>query len=156
MPSRRDAIRMTPEEIADYLGSQRRIIVVSNGPYGLPHPVPMNYGLDAQGRIVITSFRKSQKVLNLQRDPRAALLVESGETYHELKSVIAYADAEIVTDFDQVLALMRLIRATDELAESLDNAMDEQVRASLAKRVAIRFTPFRHVSWDHAKLGKFY
>ncbi|MCT2401569.1 pyridoxamine 5'-phosphate oxidase family protein [Novosphingobium mangrovi (ex Huang et al. 2023)] len=153
MPSRRDMVRMTPEETRAYQGGERRIILVTNGPEGLPHPVPMNYGLDDEGRVLITSFARSQKVCNLERDPRAALLVESGETYAELKAVILYADVEIVRGPEQVVALMRRIRAAEPLAGSLDAAMSEQVRASIAKRVVLRFTPFRAVSWDHGKLG---
>ncbi|MBV1689698.1 pyridoxamine 5'-phosphate oxidase family protein [Novosphingobium sp. G106] len=156
MPSRRELIRMTPEEVRAYLLSQRRIILVTNGPDGMPHPVPMNYGLDDESRILITSFRKAQKVTNLERDPRATLLVESGETYAELKSVIAYADAEIVTDPDQIAAGMARINADAQLSGSISGAMSEQVRASIAKRVLLRFTPFRTVSWDHGKLGTFY
>jgi PPOX class probable F420-dependent enzyme len=156
MPSRRELIRMTPEEVRAYLRSQRRIILVTNGPGGMPHPVPMNYGLDDEGRVLITSFRKAQKVANLTRDPRATLLVESGETYGELKSVIAYADAEILTDPDEIAAGMARINADAQLAGSISGAMSQQVRASLAKRVLLRFTPFRTVSWDHAKLGAFY
>lgn len=156
MPSRRDAIAMTPDEVRAYLGSRSRIIVVTNGPGGMPHPVPMNYGIDGEGRIVITSFARSQKVRNLERDPRAALLVESGETYAELAAVIAWADAEIVREPDRVAELMRLVRAAPTLAASIGPERDEQVRASLAKRVVVRFTPFRTASWDHAKLGGFY
>lgn len=156
MPSRRDLIRMTPEEVRAYLLSQRRIILVTNGLDGMPHPVPMNYGVDDEGRILITSFAKAQKVRNLERDPRATLLVESGATYAELKSVIAYADAEIVTDPDAIAAGMARINADAQLSGSISGAMSEQVRASIAKRVLLRFTPFRTVSWDHAKLGAFY
>lgn len=156
MPSRRETIRMTPDEIRAYLQGQRRIILVTNGPDGLPHPVPMNYGLDEQGRILITSFRKSQKVRNLERDPRAALLVESGKAYAELKSVIAFADAEIISEPDEVRKAMAQIQAADEMALSLSPEMEVQVRASIAKRVVLRFTPFRYVSWDHAKIGGLY
>ena len=156
MPSRREQIRMTPEEVRTYLLAQRRIILVTNGPDGMPHPVPMNYGLDDAGRILITSFRKAQKVANLQRDPRATLLVESGETYAELKSVMAYADAEIVTDPEAIAAGMARINADAQLSGSISGAMSDQVRASIAKRVLLRFTPFRTVSWDHGKLGTFY
>lgn len=156
MPSRRELIRMTPDEVQAYLASRSRIIVVTNGPGGMPHPVPMNYGLDESGRIIITSFAKSQKVRNLERDPRATLLVESGKTYAELKSVIAYADAELLRDPDDIARNMRLIRAEGELAGSITGEMTEQVRASLGKRVVVRFTPFRTASWDHAKLGTKY
>jgi nitroimidazol reductase NimA-like FMN-containing flavoprotein (pyridoxamine 5'-phosphate oxidase superfamily) len=156
MPSRRELISMTPDEVRAYLSAQRRIILVTNGANGLPHPVPMNYGLDEEGRLLITSFRKSQKVKNLERDPRATLLVESGETYADLKSVIAYCDAEIVTDPEAIAAGMARISADEQLAGSLSAEMSDQVRASMAKRVLLRFTPFRVVSWDHGKLGNFY
>jgi PPOX class probable F420-dependent enzyme len=156
MPSRRDLIRMTPEEERTYLAARRRVILVTMGPGGMPHAVPMNYGLDEQGRVLITSFRKSQKVRNLERDPRATLLVESGETYADLKSVMAYCDAEIVSDPDAIATGMSRINADEQLAGSLSAEMGEQVRASMAKRVLLRFTPYRTVSWDHGKLGNFY
>lgn len=156
MPSRRELICMTKAEIADYLAGQRRIIVVTNGPGGMPHPVPMNYGLDDEGRVLITSFAKAQKVRNLERDPRATLLVESGERYQDLKSVIAYSDAEIIREPEQVARLMGRIEADHDLSDSITGGMSEQVRASIAKRVLIRFTPYRYVSWDHAKLGQYY
>ncbi len=156
MPSRRDLISMTPEEVRAYLTEQRRIILVTNGPDGMPHPVPMNYGLDDEGRVLITSFRKAQKIRNLERDPRATLLVESGETYADLKSVMLYADAEIIDDPEAIAAGMARINADAQLAGSLSAGMSDQVRASIAKRVLLRFTPFRTVSWDHGKLGAFY
>ena len=96
MPSRRELIAMSSDEIAAYLAAQQRLIVVSNGPGGFPHPMPMNFGIDEHGRLVILSFAKSQKVRNLERDPRASLLVESGSSYHQLKSVIVYALAEVI------------------------------------------------------------
>ena len=153
MPSRRDAIRMTPEEVRAYLGGQRRIILVTNGPNGMPHPVPMNYGIDGDGRILMSSFRKGQKVTNLERDPRASLLVESGARYDALKSVLLYCDAEIIDDPGEMRALMAIIRAGEPLSEVAGPAVAEQVEASMAKRVVLRFTPFRTISWDHGKLG---
>ena len=93
---------------------------------------------------------------NLERDPRATLLVESGEAYSELKSAILYCDAEIIGDPDGMAAAMPVIRAGGATGSSMSAAMNEQVRASMAKRVVLRFTPFRMVSWDHGKLGRFY
>ena len=156
MPSRRERIRMTPEEVRSYLSGQRRIVLVTIGPDGMPHPLPMNYGLDAEGRVLITSFAKSQKVKNLERDPRASLLVECGDAYAELKAVMLHCDVELVTDSDAVGALMRQVRADSAMADSLSAGMSAQVRASLAKRVVLRCTPFRTVSWDHGKLDGFY
>jgi nitroimidazol reductase NimA-like FMN-containing flavoprotein (pyridoxamine 5'-phosphate oxidase superfamily) len=156
MPSRRDLIRMSDAEIRAYLESQRQVVLVTNGPHGMPHPVPMEYGLDADGSIVVTSFRKGQKILNLERDPRATLLFDSGTQYQELKGVIAYCDVQILSDPDTVARVMRLVRPSDDLAASMSAAMSAQVRASVAKRVALRFKPFRWVTWDHSKLPEVY
>ena len=156
MPSRRDQIAMPAEDIRAYLEEQRRIILVTNGPGGMPHPVPMNYGLDPEGRIILTAFRKSQKVKNLERDPRATLLVESGADYGELRGVILWCDAELLTEPEEVTRNMALIRAQDATQQSISGARSEQVRASMAKRAILRFTPFRSASWDHARLGEFY
>ena len=156
MPSRRDQIRMSPEEIRHYLSDQSRIILVSNGVDGFPHPVPMNYGIDDSQRVLVSTFRKSQKVKNLRRDPRCSLLVESGETYDELKSVIIYADTEIIEDPHAVLELAGQLRAREEMTTHLSEPMEAQIRASMAKRVVLRFTPIRYVSWDHTKLTGVY
>lgn len=156
MPSRRDAIAMTPEEVRTYLLSQARMIVVSNGLGGFPHPMPMNFALDGEGRVLITTFAKSQKVRNLERDPRASLLVESGESYEALKSVILYARAEILTDPAAIEAGHRAMAGKVQTAPVEAEAKAGQIRASMAKRVIIRFTAERTISWDHAKLGGFY
>ncbi|MET0587317.1 MAG: pyridoxamine 5'-phosphate oxidase family protein [Novosphingobium sp.] len=156
MPSRREQIAMTDAEVRAYLQAQRRIILVTNGPGGMPHPVPMNYGLDPEGRIILTAFRKSQKVKNLERDPRATLLVESGAGYGDLRGVIAWCEAEVLSDPEEVAHNMALMRADAETARSISGTRDDQVRASMSKRVALRFTPYRYASWDHEKLGEFY
>lgn len=156
MPSRRETIRMTEPELAAYLAQQRRIILVTIGPDGMPHPMPMNYGVDQSGRVVIVTFAKSQKVRNLQRDPRATLLVESGVAYNELKSAVLYCDSEVLSDPDEIAACMAQVRASEAMQTSLSAPMSQQVRASMAKRVALRFTPRRTVSWDHGKLGGVY
>ena len=98
MPSRRSNVEMSPDEIRRYLNDNVHIILVSNGPRGFPHPVPMNYIVDDKDRIIVTAFGKSQKVVNLRRDPHASLLVETGDAYHEYKSVVAYATSEIIED----------------------------------------------------------
>ena len=156
MPSRRELISMTEDELAAYLADQRRIILTTIGPDGMPHPMPMNYGVDGQGRVVMITFAKSQKVKNLQRDPRATLLVESGASYAELKSAILYCSTEVITELGDIVAIMPHIRASDAMQASISGQMSDQLRAVLAKRVALRFTAQRVVSWDHGKLGGVY
>ena len=154
MPSRRELIQLTPEEIDAFLAEQKTIIIVSNGKDGYPHPMPMWFWVDDAGVVYCTTFRKSQKVLNLQRDPRAALLVETGEAYSELKSVLIYSRAEIVDDRQAVIDALVNINSRGQTLSQADRAsLAEAVGKTADKRVLIRFAPERYVSWDHAKLG---
>lgn len=156
MPSRRDQISMTPEELHDFLNAKRTLIIVSNGKDGYPHPMPMFYAVDDQGRLLVSTFGKSQKVKNYERDPRASLLVEAGDEYEHLKSVVMKADVEIISDYDTVLqgmidiALSRVEGATDM------DAIRQRVEHTAKKRVLLRFTPTETISWDHEKLGGVY
>jgi nitroimidazol reductase NimA-like FMN-containing flavoprotein (pyridoxamine 5'-phosphate oxidase superfamily) len=154
MASRRDQIRMTPEEIRAFLDSKKTLIIVSNGRDGFPHPMPMWFYADPSGAIWCTTFRKSQKVLNLRRDPRATLLVESGEVYAELKSVVFYAQAEVIDDRAAVIdTLVNINTRGRTVAEGDLPALIGAVSQAAGKRVALKFTPEREISWDHAKLG---
>ena len=83
--SRREQIKMSLEDISHYLKESRTIILVSNGKSGYPHPMPMWYAVDENNTVYMTTFKKSQKIENLKRDPRVALLVESGDSYDQLK-----------------------------------------------------------------------
>ena len=74
--SRRDQIRMTDEEVRDLIRENKTIIINSIGPDGFPHPMPMWFSMDDAMVVSMTTFRKSQKILNLQRDPRVSLLVD--------------------------------------------------------------------------------
>lgn len=153
MPSRRHLIAMSADEVRAYLRVQKRLIVVSNGLRGFPHPVPMNFAIDEQDRLLVMTFRKSQKVRNLHRDPKVALLVESGEDYSELKAVMIYATADII---DHGPEFERAWSAFTDRPQGEGSMSGAQLRAALVKRVIIRFTPERIVSWDHAKLEGHY
>lgn len=155
--SRRAEIRMTPEEIDRFLEEERTIVLVSHGPRGFPHPMPMWFVRDAEGAIRMTTFRKSQKVRNIERDPRVALLVEAGERYEELRGVVFYGHAELVHDTERVLEVLEAVsRRYRPEAEAAAEALRAALRAQAAKRVAIVVRPERTVSWDHRKLGGAY
>jgi general stress protein 26 len=154
MPSRRDQIQLTAQEIADFLVERKTIIIVSNGKDGYPHPMPMWFYADAAGAVYCTTFRKSQKVLNFQRDPKASLLVESGEEYSELKSVLIYANTEIIDDTDAAIdALVKINTKGRTVSDEEVKAIAGAVAKTAEKRVVLKFVPERYVSWDHAKLG---
>ena len=154
MPSRRELIALTDDETAEFLGAEKTLIIVSNGNDGYPHPMPMWFHADEAGCLYCTTFRKSQKVVNFRRDPRAALLVESGEEYADLKSVLIYARCEVIDDFDVVRDTLVSISTKGQTPdESQLAAVREAVADTARKRVVLRFVPERRVSWDHAKLG---
>ena len=154
MPSRRDAIAMTMDEIRAYLKEQERLILTSNGPSGYPHPMPMNFVFDDQDRYLVTTFRKSQKVFNITRDPRCALLVESGHHYSELKSVLAYSEAQIIDDPAMTASVMMALARKEE---SRNGEMTEDARqqalSSAPKRVVIAYHASEYITWDHTKLA---
>jgi PPOX class probable F420-dependent enzyme len=157
--SRRDQIRMTEPELKKFLTEAQTIIINSNGPGGYPHPMPMWFGMEDDGNVVMTTFTKSQKIRNIERDPRVSLLVEKGTVYSELRGVVIYGRAELVRDKEQVLDI--LARVSAKSAGGAGNAPDpEQLRgalmATVPKRTGIRIRPERVVSWDHSKLGGVY
>ena len=155
--SRRDQIQMSERELRDFVRGARTMILCSLAKDGFPHPMPMWFGLEDDGAVVMTSFMKSQKVRNLERDPRVSLLIEDGEEYAKLRGVVMYGKAELLRDPEAVLDSLGRVMARNSNAPGVaPTVMRETLRRTAAKRVAIRVRPERSVSWDHAKLGGVY
>ena len=157
MGSRRKQIEMSEEEIQKFLGEQKVAIVTSFGPRGWPHSMPLWY-LVEDGKIRSWTFRKSQKVKNLERDPRATVLVEAGyDIYPELRGVMYEAETVVHEDPETVVdyAIKVGARYTPGGGEPTPE-MIEAFRTQAPKRVVLEFTPVRTVTWDHRKLGGVY
>jgi PPOX class probable F420-dependent enzyme len=156
MASRRDQIKLTEDEQRELLDSERVVTVASQGPRGWPHLMPLWYVV-RDGEIWIWTYAKSQKVKNLERDPRATLLVETGHEYTELRGVQIEAEAEIIRDTEQVVSFAKELTVRyGEGIESVEGDAAAALEAQAPKRVAIRFAPKRVASWDHSKLGGTY
>ena len=154
MPSRRKLIQMSESAINDYISKAHTLIVISNGRHGYPHPMPMWFAKHADGSLSCTTFEKSQKVLNWQRDQGATLLIESGREYSDLKGLVIYAETEIVSDENEVVdVLVRINSKGRTLDEEQQTKLKESLKRTAAKRVALRFRPIKYVSWDHTKLN---
>jgi PPOX class probable F420-dependent enzyme len=152
--SRRQQIQMSAAEVAAFLDAQRVVICASRGPRGWPHLMPLWYVV-RDGHVWTWTYAKSQKVRNLERDPRATLQVEDGEVYQELRGVMIEAQAVIQRDADTVIEFgVELLTRYGRGATGSD--FMDFVRASAAKRVALEFSPQRTASWDHRKLGGVY
>ena len=149
--SRREQIALTVDERKAYVAAARTIILTSQDPHGYPHPVPMWFVVDADETVWMTTYRKSQKTLNVRRNPKVALLVESGVTYEALKGALIRGDAEVIDDVDSVLQVLR--RVHGKMFGSLPDGVEEEMRAQATKRVVIKIVPKKVSSWDHAKLG---
>jgi PPOX class probable F420-dependent enzyme len=156
MPSRRDQIKLTDDEQRELIENERIVVVSSLGPRGWPHVMPLWY-IPRDGEIWIWTYAKSQKVKNLERDPRATLLIETGVEYAELRGVQIEAEAEIIRDLDEIVEYAKemTIRYSEGI-ESVEGDAAAGLRAQAPKRVAIRFHPKRIASWDHRKLGGTY
>jgi PPOX class probable F420-dependent enzyme len=155
--SRRDQIQMTESERQAFVRAAHTIILCSLSKEGFPHPMPMWFGVEDDGTVVMTTFAKSQKIRNLERDSRVSLLVESGEEYAELRGVVMYGRAELRSDLDSVLDVLARVTARSHAARDADPAaLREALAKTAGKRVAIRVRPERIVSWDHTKLGGVY
>ena len=156
--ARRD-ITMTPEEILTFLAEPRNLEVATVGQGGWPHLAPMWYVLDG-GKVVFRSFTKSQKIVNLQRDPRLTVLAEDGLAYEELRGVMIKGEAELVTDRDYVLGLYGRLTARYAMVPggaALDGEALEAAFGRFAeKNTAVLVHPVSTVSWDHTKLGGAY
>ena len=154
--SRRDQIKLSEAEQQALLQAERIVSVASNGPRGWPHVMPLWY-VPRGDRIWIWTYAKSQKVLNLERDSRATLLIEAGVEYGELRGLQIESEAVLHRDFETVFEFASEL--TVRYAEGIDSVQGdaaESLRSQAPKRVAVEFEPRRVASWDHRKLGGTY
>jgi hypothetical protein len=167
--SRREQIRMSEAEADAFLAGERTVTCATIGARGWPHLMPLWYVLrDPAGgggpgpRLWAWTYAASQKVRNLERDPRATLQVEAGELYQELRGVMLECETVIHRDVAVVGALGVEIFSRyaaprgEPPAEELPAEVVEMVELQAAKRVALEFVELHRASWDHRKLGGVY
>jgi general stress protein 26 len=166
--SRREQIKMEADEVAAFLEQERTVVCATVGLRGWPHLMPLWYVLRERtgGRpgpqLWSWTYAASQKVRNLERDPRATVQVEAGEQYQELRGVMLECEVAIHRDVEIVKALGHEIftryatprgeTPLTELPEEVGAIVDQQA----AKRVALQFIELDRATWDHRKLGGVY
>jgi nitroimidazol reductase NimA-like FMN-containing flavoprotein (pyridoxamine 5'-phosphate oxidase superfamily) len=166
--SRRAQIEMSEEEVAAFLAQERTVTCATAGPRGWPHLMPLWYVLrdapaDEPGpRVWAWTYGRSQKVRNLERDPRATLQVEAGEMYAQLRGVMLECDVVIHRELQTVaplggaILLRNSVPREQEPPAELPPEARGAVDAQAAKRVGLEFIERRRASWDHRKLGGVY
>lgn len=172
---------MSEAEVASFLAEERTVTCATIGPRGWPHLMPLWYVLRgvpsgedsgagapdappvaAGPRVWAWTYAASQKVRNIERDPRVTLQIEAGESYQELRGVMIECEAIVHRDIEAVAALGEEIfkrygapRGEPPL-QALPAEVGEMVRKQAAKRVALEFVERRRASWDHRKLDGVY
>jgi PPOX class probable F420-dependent enzyme len=140
---------MSEEELGSFLAEQKVVTCATIGPNGRPHLMPLWYVVDGDDLLGWT-YAKSQKTKNLERDPHATLQVEAGVEYQELRGVMMECDVEVVREGVEEFGTALFER----YAPGVD--VGDMISQQAPKRVGLRFTPTRTVSWDHRKLGGTY
>jgi PPOX class probable F420-dependent enzyme len=154
MAAGRDAVRLSEDEVQQLLGENLKVQVASNGHDGFPHLSTLFY-IVRDGRIAFWTYGRSQKIRNLERDPRVTALVEDGTDYFELRGVSIRGRAEIITDRDRIFDIgsevaTRMLNA--ESFEALGDFGRQTVEKQATKRVAVIVHPEHVASWDHRKM----
>jgi PPOX class probable F420-dependent enzyme len=146
----RAQIVMSSSEITDFVTSSRTGTLATVGVDGQPHLTAMWYGV-VDGEIWLETKEKSQKAVNLKRDPRVSFMIEAGDTYDTLRGVSFEGVAEIVDEPDTIFRVGVSVweRYTGPYTDEMKPAVDMMMN----KRVAVRIVSHRTRSWDHRKLG---
>jgi PPOX class probable F420-dependent enzyme len=152
--SGRDEVKMSDQEVLELLAENIKVQVASVGPDGAPHLTTLFY-IVRDGLVAFWTYGRSQKIRNLERDPRVTALVEGGDDYFELRGVSISGRAEIIRDYDGIFSIgsevaTRMIGA--DSFEALGDFGRETVEKQAQKRVAVVIHPDHVATWDHRKM----
>jgi len=148
--NQRSQIEMSDEEIATFIEQSRTATMATIGKTGLPHLVAMWYGV-IDGEVWFETKTKSQKAVNLRRDPRIVVGIEDGWTYDTLRGVSIEGTAEMTEDPDKLWAVG--VNVWERYNGPYTDEMKPFVEIMLNKRSVVRVKVDRVRSWDHTKLG---
>jgi nitroimidazol reductase NimA-like FMN-containing flavoprotein (pyridoxamine 5'-phosphate oxidase superfamily) len=166
--NRREQIKMTAAEVANFLAEERTVTCATIGQSGWPHLMPLWYVLRGHSagepgpRLWSWTYGASQKVRNLERAPRATLQVEAGEQYAELRGVMLECDVVVHREIAEIVRLGAEIMTRNSVGRDepapteLPPDARDAVAAQAGKRVGLEFVERRRVSWDHRKLAGVY
>lgn len=155
MGSRRNQIEMTPGEVESFLAGRHVMNIATISPGGQPHLVAMWYAM-IEGKPAFWTFGKSQKIMNIRRDPRITALVESGEAYSELRGVELVGTAQLVEDTDEIVRIAAIVAERYNGPAAVSEPGMEFIRKQALKRIGVVIDVEKTVSWDHTKLGGAY
>jgi len=147
----RDLVKMTETEAEEFLTESKKVQVATVNPDGSPHLTTLFYVLE-DGKIAFWTYGRSQKIKNLERDPRITCLVETGDDYFELRGVSVSGTAEIVTDEARIREIGTAVASRMVDGADLGDIGRDEVERQVKKRVGVVVVPARTASWDHRKM----
>ncbi len=150
MANQRTQIVMGDIEVDAFLTQQRSSTVATVGHAGQMNLVAMWYAWH-DDHVWIETKAKSQKVVNLRRDPRMSFLAEAGHTYDQLRGVALEGTGVIIEDADVVWEVC--VRIFERYNAPYTPALKPLVEFMAKNRVVVRLDADRVRSWDHRKLG---
>jgi PPOX class probable F420-dependent enzyme len=145
--NRRRHIQLSPDEQAAFFREQRKAALATLDQHGFPHVVAMSY-FAKDGAFYMTSYGKAQKVVNIRRNPKVALMIESGNGYAELRGVMVRGRCEIIEGAEAVAAAFAGMAEARGAAPARPSGSVD----SAPKRVVLKIIPEKITSWDHRKL----
>ena len=148
--NQRAKIVMADDEITEFIDRSRTATMATVLPNGRPHLVAMWYAV-LDGEIWFETKAKSQKAVNLRRDPTITVMIEDGHTYDTLRGVSIDGTAEIVDDPETNLRVG--ISVWERYTGPYTEDMKPFVEQMMNNRVSVRVVESRRRSWDHRKLG---
>lgn len=152
MAAGRQAVQLDDAEIAEFLASHMKVQIGTLDAGGAPHLTTLYYVLDDDGRIAFWTYARSQKIVNLRRDPRIACLIEDGDEYFDLRGVSIRGRAQLVEEYDAIREIGRKVATAMAGGIDLGTEGNAIVDAQAKKRVGVIVEPLKVASWDHSKL----
>ena len=147
--SQRDTLLMDDDEVVAFIAAGFRAHVSTLNKDGSPHVVPIAYVV-LDGTLTFWTDRMSQKVRNLERDPRIACVVDDGIDFQELRGAQINGTAALIDDAATSERVAELFVA--KVPEEHREVARSTLLALAAERVVVSVTPDRVASWDHHKL----
>jgi PPOX class probable F420-dependent enzyme len=148
----RSTVVMTDEEVAAFIAASRTATLATSGPGGFPHLTAMWYGL-VDGIVCFETKGKSQKAVNLRREPRVACMIEAGDSYDQLRGVAIEGIARVIDDVDDPIYWAAAASLYERYNGPVDADSWPMVQRMMHNRIVVRVEPDRIRSWDHRKLG---
>lgn len=147
---------MTPGEIRAFLAEPRNAVLSTLDRDGGPHAAAMWF-VPGEQEVLMWTYAKSQKAVNLRRDPRCSLLVEDGLAYDELRGVLIQGSARLIETYDEIVGIGRALfgrYTSPETGNDIPDGPRAAIEQQAHKRVGVAVPMARLASWDHRKLGR--